>query len=135
MSTRRCAASRTASRRTAWRPPGESTCNRRRSAALDIDSAVIDGDYRDSTGVIRTLDVKGRDVNLTATGTVALNETGQSNLKVHADTTSLDEIGKLVDQPLNGIATVDATVTGNRRELQATGNLMATTSHTATPGR
>ena len=71
------------------------------------------------------LDVKGRDINLTATGTVALNETGQSNLTVHADTTNLDEIGKLVDKPLHGIATVDGTVTGNKRELQAAGHLMA----------
>jgi dienelactone hydrolase len=92
---------------------------------VTIDSAVIDGDYRDSTGVIRTLDVKGHDVNLTATGTFALNETGQSNATFHADTTSLDEIGKLVDKPLHGIATVDGTLTGNRRELQATGHLMA----------
>ena len=92
---------------------------------VTIDSAVIDGDYRDSTGVIRMLDVKGHDINLTATGTVALNETGQSNLTFHADTPSLDVIGKLVDKPLHGIATVDGTVTGNKRELQATGHLMA----------
>jgi TamB, inner membrane protein subunit of TAM complex len=92
---------------------------------LSIDSAVIDGDYHDSTGVIRMLDVKGRDVNLSATGSVALNETGQSNVTFHADTPSLEVIGKLVDQPLHGIATVDGTVTGNKRELKATGHLTA----------
>ena len=36
---------------------------------------------------------------------------------------SLEEIGKLFDQPLSGIGKVDATVTGNRRELQAVGNV------------
>ena len=51
-------------------------------------------------------------------GTLALNDTGQSNLKVHADSPSLEEIGKLINQPLSGIAKVDATVTGNKQELQ-----------------
>jgi hypothetical protein len=95
--------------------------------AIAIDSASIDGDYRNSTGVIRALDVKGRDITATATGTLALNETGQSNLSFHAGTPSLAEIGKLVDQPLTGIATVDGTLTGNRRELQASGHLVADT--------
>ena len=57
-----------------------------------------------STGDIRTLDVTGRDVNVQASGTLALNDTGQSNLKVHADSPSLEQIGKLIDQPLAGIA-------------------------------
>jgi translocation and assembly module TamB len=93
--------------------------------ALAIDGASIDGDYRDSTGVIRALDVKGRDITVSATGTLALNETGQSNISFHAGTPSLAEIGKLVDQPFAGIATVDGTLTGNRRELQASGHLIA----------
>ena len=53
------------------------------------------------------------------------NETGQSNLKVHADCPSLEEIGKLVgsaDRPAS--AKIDATVTGNKRELKATGTLV-----------
>ncbi len=36
---------------------------------------------------------------------------------------SLETIGKLVDLPLTGIAKVDATITGNRSELKAKGNL------------
>jgi translocation and assembly module TamB len=95
--------------------------------AVAIDSANIDGDYRDSTGVIRALDVKGRDITVSATGTLALDETGQSNVSFHAGTPSLAEIGKLVDQPLTGIAAVDGTLTGNRRELQASGHLVADT--------
>ena len=67
--------------------------------AVAIDSANIDGDYRDSTGVIRALDVKGRDITVSATGTLALDETGQSNVSFHAGTPSLAEIGKLVDAP------------------------------------
>ncbi|HWF87090.1 MAG TPA: translocation/assembly module TamB domain-containing protein, partial [Vicinamibacterales bacterium] len=90
---------------------------------LGITRATVDGDYHNSTGDIRTLEIVGRDVNVAASGTLALNETGQSNLKVHADSPSLDQIGKLVDQPLTGIGKVDATVTGNRTSLQAAGNV------------
>lgn len=88
---------------------------------LAIDRAAIDGDYRDSSGFIRTLEIAGRDLNVTASGTLALNETGQSNLTLHADSPSLDALGKLVNRPLAGIATLDATVTGNRTKLQAAG--------------
>jgi len=90
---------------------------------LEITRANIDGSYHDSTGDIRTLEIVGRDINANAKGTLALNETGQSNLKVHFDSPSLDTIGKLVNQPLQGIAKADATITGNKRELKASGNL------------
>jgi autotransporter translocation and assembly factor TamB len=90
---------------------------------LDVTQASVDGSYHNATGDIRVLDVVGRDVNVHATGTLALNDTGQSNLKVHADTPSLEQVGRLVNQPLAGIAKIDATVTGNKRQLQATGNL------------
>src|SRR5207248_1336386 len=60
---------------------------------LAIDRAAIDADYSRAIGQIRTLDIAGRDLNVQASGTVALNDTGQSNLKVHADTPSLEQIG------------------------------------------
>jgi hypothetical protein len=90
---------------------------------LEISKATLDGDYHDSSGDIRTLDVVGRDVNVQASGTIALNDSGQSNLKLHADSPSLDTIGKLANQPLTGIGKIDATVTGNKRELQVQGNV------------
>lgn len=88
---------------------------------LQIASAKLDGDYRNSSGEIRTLDIVGRDLNVSAKGTIALNETGQSKLDIHADSPSLDSIGTLIEQPLSGIAKVDATITGNRRKLTAKG--------------
>ena len=91
---------------------------------LQITRASLDGSYHDSIGDIRTLDITGRDLNLQASGTVALNDTGQSNLKLHADSPSLEEIGKLIDQPMTGIGKVDATVTGNKHELKAAGDLV-----------
>jgi len=94
-----------------------------RIGSLDITRGNLEGSYHDSVGDIRVLDVAGHDVNVQASGTLALNETGQSNLKVHADTPSLEQVGKLVNQPLAGIAKIDATITGNKQQLQATGNL------------
>jgi autotransporter translocation and assembly factor TamB len=89
---------------------------------VEIERATVDGDYRDSAGTIRTLEVVGRDLNVTASGALALNETGQSNLTLRADSPSLDRIGTLVGRPLAGIAQIDATVTGNKTELQAAGH-------------
>jgi autotransporter translocation and assembly factor TamB len=91
---------------------------------LEVTRASLGGAYHDSTGEIRALDITGRDINVQASGTLVLNDTGQSNLKIHADSSNLEQIGKLVDQPLTGIGKVDATVTGNKRELKATGNLV-----------
>ncbi len=90
---------------------------------VDITRASVDANYHDSVADIRTLDLVGRDVNVKATGMLALNETGSSNLKVDADSSNLQQIGKLFNQPLSGIAKLDATVTGNRHELQATGHV------------
>ena len=42
---------------------------------------------------------------------------------VHADSASLDHIGEIVGQEMKGAAVVDATVTGNARELKASGTL------------
>jgi len=91
---------------------------------LAIDHGILDADYHEQSGEIRQLEIVGRDVKVTAKGTLALNETGQSNLTFHADTPSLAEIGKLVDVPVTGIANVDGTLTGNRSELRAAGTVV-----------
>lgn len=90
---------------------------------LEMTRANLDGTYRDSTGDIRTLEIVGRDINVQASGMLALNDSGQSNLELHADSPSLETLGKLVNVPLTGIAKIDATITGNKSELQAAGNL------------
>ncbi len=91
---------------------------------IEVSRGSLDGAYHDAVGDIRALDITGRDVNVQATGTLALNDTGQSNLKVHADSSNLEEIGKLIDQPITGIGTIDATVTGNKHVLKAAGNVI-----------
>jgi hypothetical protein len=89
---------------------------------LEITRANVQGDYANSTGDISNIEIVGRDINLNGYGTVVLNDEGQSNFKLHADSSSLATIGKLADVPLTGIAKIDATMTGNRRELHAQGN-------------
>lgn len=92
-------------------------------AGFPIENGSIDGDLRNDVFTIRMFDVKGRDLNVSAMGKLALNESDESDLKFQADTPSLDEIGTILDKPLKGIARIDGTMTGNRRELKASGNL------------
>ncbi|HEY7171981.1 MAG TPA: translocation/assembly module TamB domain-containing protein [Vicinamibacterales bacterium] len=100
------------------------TLDRSTIGGLAIERGSLDADYHEQSGEIRQLEVVGRDVNVTAKGALALNDSGQSNLTFHADTPNLAEIAKLVDVPLTGIAKVDGTLTGNRTELQAKGTLI-----------
>jgi hypothetical protein len=90
---------------------------------LTIDKAVIDGSYARREGQLKTIEVAGADLNVTGSGAIALNDSGASNLTLHADTTSLDRVGEIIGQALKGSLVVDATVTGNARELKADGKL------------
>lgn len=92
---------------------------------LAIESGSLDADLRDEVVDIRTLELVGRDLNVTANGTLALDDHGQSNLSVRADSPRLEALGTLFDIPVSGIAKVDATVTGNRSALAAAGTLSA----------
>ena len=91
---------------------------------LVIDRVVVDGSYRDRSGDIRQLEVAGLDLSIQAQGTLALNDTGESQLTFKADSPRLQEIGALAGVPLEGIARVDGTLTGNRTELHVDGTLV-----------
>ncbi len=90
---------------------------------LKIDSAVVDGTYANRAGEINQFSIVGPDINATGKGAIALNQTGASNLTAHLESATLERIGELVGQPLNGAAVIDATVTGNATALEATGML------------
>src|SRR5258708_14750118 len=92
-------------------------------AGLKIDSAAIQGRYADRRGSLRQATVKGPDLEVQASGPIALDQTGQSNVKYHVVSTSLDRIGILVNQPIAGGAVLDGTVTGNAASLKTTGTL------------
>ncbi|MBI2187200.1 MAG: translocation/assembly module TamB domain-containing protein [Acidobacteria bacterium] len=90
---------------------------------LDIDFAAIDGSYRDREGQLTTFEITGPDLTARAQGTIALTDAGASNLKAHIETPALESVGTMLKRPLRGAAVVDATVTGNARELTAEGAL------------
>src|SRR5262249_7677335 len=90
---------------------------------VSIESAAVDGTYTDRVGRLNQFSIAGPDVNVNGRGTLALNDTGMSDMTVHAESPSLDRIGKMIGQPIKGAAVVDATITGNGRELQAAGTL------------
>jgi len=91
---------------------------------IDIDTAVVNGTYQDRAGNLTELLVDGPDIHIKGQGPIALNDTGSSNLVLHIETPSLDRLGRVFGQnDLKGAGTVDATVTGNGRELKASGML------------
>ena len=102
---------------------GRVSLERSTVAGLTIESAVVDGRYADRQGHLAELTVTGPEVNVKGQGDLALNEDGASNLTLHVESTALERIGEIVGQPIKGTAIVDATVTGNARELQASGTL------------
>ena len=93
-------------------------------AGLKIDAADIQGQYANRRGLLRQATVKGPDIDVQASGPIALDETGQSNVKYHVAATNLGNLGKLVNQPnLGGSAILDGTLTGNAATLKTTGTL------------
>jgi autotransporter translocation and assembly factor TamB len=90
-----------------------------------IDRGTIDGDYRNRSGEIRQFEIAGPDVNLTASGSLALNEQGESNLTFASSTPNLEKIGQLFDTPVTGIGEIKGDLTGNRTALVATGTMVA----------
>ena len=92
-------------------------------AGLRIDTATVQGNYANDRGDIRALTVKGPALDVQASGPIALDRTGSSNVKYHVVATDLETTGKLVNQPLGGSATLDGTLTGNAASLKTTGTL------------
>ena len=88
-----------------------------------IDSADIQGRYADQRGDLRQATVKSPDFDLQASGPIALDRAGNSNLKYHVAATNLEAIGRIFDQPVGGSAVIDGTLTGNGDSLKTTGTL------------
>jgi autotransporter translocation and assembly factor TamB len=89
---------------------------------LQIDAADVQGQYANRRGTLRQATVKGPDIEVTASGPIALDETGTTNLKYHLAATNLENLGKLANQPgLSGSAVLDGTITGNAASLTIAG--------------
>ena len=105
------------------RADGRLTLTPSEIAGLKIDTAEIQGQYADRRGTLRQATIKGPDVEVQASGPIALDRTGQSNVTYHVAATNLESLGKLVDQPVAGSAILDGTITGNAASLVTTGTL------------
>jgi autotransporter translocation and assembly factor TamB len=90
---------------------------------LAIDRANVDAAYSRSIATVRSAEIASPAFSANAQGTVALDEASASDLTFHADAPRLEDIGKLVDKPLSGIASIDGRVTGNRNDLTIAGHL------------
>jgi autotransporter translocation and assembly factor TamB len=92
-------------------------------AGLEIANADIQGRYADRRGELRQATIKGPNVDVQASGPIALDEAGSSNLKFHIGATDLAAVGKLANQPIGGSAVIDGTLTGNASALTVAGAL------------
>jgi translocation and assembly module TamB len=93
-------------------------------AGLQIDAADIQGQYANRRGMLRQATVKGPDIDVAASGPIALDQTGQSNLKYHVAATNLERLGAVANQKgLAGSAVLDGTITGNAASLTIAGTV------------
>jgi len=92
-------------------------------ADLAVDRASVEGTYAQREGQLARFEIGGPDLTAKGQGTLALNDTGASNLSAHIESPSLEKIGSMIGRPLKGGAIIDATVTGNAHELRAQGML------------
>lgn len=102
---------------------GRITLTKSDVAGLAIDSADVQGQYANRRGNLRAATIKGPDLDVRASGPIALDRSGQSNLTYHVASTNLESLGKLVNQPLAGSVVLDGTLTGNAASLQTTGSM------------
>lgn len=88
-----------------------------------IDKGYVQADYHDAVADVQYVQVYGNDVVAQGNGTIAFNDTDQSGFWFHAEASHLGRVGTLMDaqNELTGIGTIDAVVSGNRKELVATG--------------
>ncbi|MBI2220845.1 MAG: translocation/assembly module TamB domain-containing protein [Acidobacteria bacterium] len=92
-------------------------------AGLDLDGGIVDASVRDGVADLKDVSLEGPDLSLNARGRVALNDTDSSDLKYRLQAARLEEIGRVLKQPLQGSAIVDGTMTGNRSSLRIAGTL------------
>lgn len=102
---------------------GAININESEVGGLRIDSAVVRGHYADRRGELQQLTVKSADVSLQASGPIALDRSGASNLAYHVEASDLAALAKLAGQPIGGHLALDGTLTGNAAALQTTGTL------------
>jgi autotransporter translocation and assembly factor TamB len=102
---------------------GRITLTKSDVAGLAIDAADVQGQYANRRGNLRAATIKGPDLDVQASGPIALDQSGQSNVKYHVASSNLQNLAKLVNQPLAGSLVLDGTLTGNAASLETTGSM------------
>lgn len=92
--------------------------------SLALDQAVVEGEFANATARLEQVIVGGRDVEVKASGTLALGTFGESDLQYHLQLGNLSAIGELAGQPqAQGSLTMEGRVTGNRTSLRTSGSM------------
>src|SRR6185436_12507106 len=86
-----------------------------------IDKAYVQADYHNAVADVQYIQAYGHDVVAQGNGTIALNDTDQSGFWFHAEASHLGQVGTMMEtgKELTGIGTVDAVVSGNKKEFVA----------------
>ncbi len=91
---------------------------------LQIESADMEGRYAGQVGELTRLTVSGPDLSVEASGPIALDRDSQSALKYRVQLLDVAEVGRLLGQDgLDGLATLEGTITGNAAVLNIDGTL------------
>lgn len=104
---------------------GTTTLTASTVAGLAIDSAQVTGAFANNTADIKQLIVTGPDIKATALGTLALGNTGTSNLEYDVAVTNLEPLAKRLNRPLAGSAHIVGQATGPASNLTLAGTLGA----------
>ena len=94
-------------------------------AGLAVDKGQVDVTYANDVADFRQLSLTGPSIEGTAKGTLALGDTGQSNLQYDLAVTDLGPVGKRFNQPLSGSAHVAGQATGPGSQLTFNGTMDA----------
>jgi hypothetical protein len=94
-------------------------------AGLAVDKGQVDLTYANEVAEIRQLSLAGPSIEGTAKGTLAIGDTGQSDLQYDLAITDLGPVGKRFDQPLAGSAHVVGKATGPGSQLTFEGTVDA----------
>jgi autotransporter translocation and assembly factor TamB len=88
---------------------------------LALERAHLEASLADGQAEVAMFEAVGPRLNATASGRVALLDTGASDLKYSVSMTQLADLGPLVGRSLDGRVLLEGTVTGNRTDLASTG--------------
>ena len=88
---------------------------------IAIDTAVLEGQYADRGGDVRSLHVVGPQLEITASGPLALGDSGESKLDYHIVHGRLEDLVPLVGRDVAGRLRLDGTVSGNGAHLASMG--------------